>query len=142
MEDKIFGTMNFKVGWTKYETLKIWDKVYNVCIRTSSLKDQLPTEKQQNAYMSFKENFSFICEQSKDLINNFVESNKGIIYEQLGVETINDVSTLLTPYEVLFFQNGKYAIIFATKWSEEEMCILCDGNNIKVDEGYILRYEI
>jgi hypothetical protein len=92
--------------------------------------------------MSFKENFSFICEQSKDLINNFVESNKGIIYEQLGVDTINDVSKLLTPYEVLFFQNGKYAIIFATKWSEEEMCILCDGNNIKVDEGYILRYEI
>ena len=69
------------------------------------------------------------------MIWNFVESRKEVIFEQLGIRTISDLSLLLVPFEVLFFQNGKYAIIFSTKWSESDMCILCDGTNIKVDEG-------
>ena len=141
MEDKIFGNLSFKFGWTKYETLNFWGKSYEVRIRTSSLKDQNPTEKQQNAYVSFKDNYLRICDEAKGMIWNFVESRKEVIFEQLGIRTISDLSLLLVPFEVLFFQNGKYAIIFSTKWSESDMCILCDGTNIKVDEGYILEFE-
>lgn len=141
MEDKIFGSLSFKFGWTKYETLNFWDKSYKVRIRTSSLKEQKPTEKQQNAYVSFKDNYIRICDESNDMIRNFVYSHKDVIFEQLGIRTISDLSLLLKPFEVLFFQNGKYAIIFSTKWSESDMCILCDGANIRVDEGYVLEFE-
>ena len=141
MEDKVFGTLSFRFGWTKNEQIKFCGKLYDVRIRTSSLKDELPTELQQNSYLSFEAEKDFICEKAKELVYNFIEVRKEQIFEQLGVRYIANLATLLTPYEVLFFKNGKYAILFQTKWSEDDMCILCDGINLKVDEGYILEFE-
>lgn len=141
MEDKVFGTLSFRFGWTKNEQIKFCGKLYDVRIRTSSLKDELPTEVQQNSYLSFEAEKDFICEKAKELVDNFIEVRKEQIFEQLGVRYIANLATLLTPYEVLFFKNGKYAILFQTKWSEDDMCILCDGINLKVDEGYILEFE-
>ena len=141
MEDKVFGTLSFRFGWTKNEQIKLCGKLYDVRIRTSSLKDELPTEVQQNSYLSFEAEKDFICEKAKELVDNFIEVRKEQIFEQLGVRYIANLATLLTPYEVLFFKNGKYAILFQTKWSEDDMCILCDGINLKVDEGYILEFE-
>ena len=141
MEDKVFGTLSFRFGWTKNEQIKFCGKLYDVRIRTSSLKDELPTEVQQNSYLSFEVEKDSICEKAKELVDNFIEVRKEQIFEQLGVRYIANLATLLTPYEVLFFKNGKYAILFQTKWSEDDMCILCDGINLKVDEGYILEFE-
>ena len=141
MEDKVFGTLSFRFGWTKNEQIKFCGKLYDVRIRTSSLKDELPTEVQQNSYLSFEVEQDSICEKAKELVYNFIEVRKEQIFEQLGVRYIANLATLLTPYEVLFFKNGKYAILFQTKWSEDDMCILCDGINLKVDEGYILEFE-
>ena len=141
MEDKVFGTLSFRFGWTKNEQIKFCGKLYDVRIRTSSLKDELPTEVQQNSYLSFEAEKDSICEKAKELVDNFIEVRKEQIFEQLGVRYIANLATLLTPYEVLFFKNGKYAILFQTKWSEDDMCILCDGINLKVDEGYILEFE-
>lgn len=141
MEDKVFGTLSFRFGWTKNEQIKFCGKLYDVRIRTSSLKDELPTEVQQNSYLSFEVEKDSICEKAKELVYNFIEVRKEQIFEQFGVRYIANLATLLTPYEVLFFKNGKYAILFQTKWSEDDMCILCDGINLKVDEGYILEFE-
>ena len=141
MEDKVFGTLSFRFGWTKNEQIKFCGKLYDVRIRTSSLKDELPTEVQQNSYLSFEVEKDSIYEKAKELVDNFIEVRKEQIFEQLGVRYIANLATLLTPYEVLFFKNGKYAILFQTKWSEDDMCILCDGINLKVDEGYILEFE-
>lgn len=141
MEDKVFGTLSFRFGWTKNEQIKFCGKLYDVRIRTSSLKDEFPTEVQQNSYLSFEAEKDSIYEKAKELVDNFIEVRKEQIFEQLGVRYIANLATLLTPYEVLFFKNGKYAILFQTKWSEDDMCILCDGINLKVDEGYILEFE-
>ena len=141
MEDKVFGTLSFRFGWTKNEQIKFCGKLYDVRIRTSSLKDEFPTEVQQNSYLSFEAEKDSIYEKAKELVDNFIEVRKEQIFEQLGVRYIANLATLLTPYEVLFFKNGKYAILFQTKWSEDDMCILCDGINLKVDEGYLLEFE-
>ena len=141
MEDKVFGTLSFRFGWTKNEQIKFCGKLYDVRIRTSSLKDEFPTEVQQNSYLSFEAEKDSIYEKAKELVDNFIEVRKEQIIEQLGVHTIDSSASLLTPYEVLFFKNGKYAILFQTKWSEDDMCILCDGINLKVDEGYLLEFE-
>ena len=141
MEDKVFGTLSFRFGWTKNEQIKFCGKLYDVRIRTSSLKDEFPTEVQQNSYLSFEAEKDSIYEKAKELVDNFIEVRKEQIFEQLGVRYIANLATLLTPYEVLFFKNGKYAILFQTKWSEDDMCILCDVINLKVDEGYILEFE-
>lgn len=141
MEDKVFGTLSFRFGWTKNEQIRFCDKTYDVRIRTSSLKNELPTIDQQNSYLSFEADKNTVCDKAKELIDNFIEVRKEQIFEQCGVRSIDSFTTLLTPYEVLFFKNGKYAILFQTKWSEDDMCILCDGANLNVDEGYILEFE-
>lgn len=140
MEDKIFGKMIFRYGWTKTETIELWGRPYELRIRTSSGQDELPNEKQQVAYTTFKENLHKM-EGLKESVIKFILNYHDEIKESLGDNSLNTPIDLIVPKEVLFFQNGKYAIIFDTKWSEAGMAILYSGNNIEIGESYILEYE-
>ena len=65
MKDKVFGEMQFEVGWCKTEAISLWGNLYTFKIRTSTTKDDVPSEKQQQAYLSFKKNLNEI---SKNLL--------------------------------------------------------------------------
>lgn len=143
MEDKIFGKMTFYYGWIKTETIELWGNSYFVRIRTSSAQNDLPNELQQKAYTYFKTNLQKIAEESKKQVVEFVLSYSNDIEENLGTNSVKEPIRLIVPKEVLFFQNGKYAVIFDTKWSEAGMAILCLENNIlEIGESYILEYEL
>ena len=51
MKDKVFGEMQFNVGWCKMETISLWGNLYTFKIRISTTKDEVPSEKQQQAYL-------------------------------------------------------------------------------------------
>lgn len=140
MEDKIFGKMTFRYGWTKTEVIELWGRSYELRIRTSSGQNELPNEKQQVAYTTFKKNLHKM-EDLKESVIKFILNYSDEIKELLGDNSLNTPIDLIVPKEVLFFQNGKYAIIFDTKWSEAGMAILYSGNKIEIDESYILEYE-
>ena len=142
MEDKIFGALSFRFGWIKEETITIWDQAFRVRIRTSSRKDEKPTQTQQNAYLDFKSNLASICSTVKDQVEKYIYSYQTDIQEQLGVCKIENPFSLLIAKEVLFFQNGKYAILFDTIWSEKGMAILCDANQITVGDSDIVEFEL
>lgn len=140
MEDKIFGNMSFRFGWTKYEEMSFEGNTYDVRIRTSSLKNELPTEAQQKAYLQYKANISDILAKASGQIDSFIGTHKEQMlgFAQLSTE---EKSSSLTPFEVLFFKNGKYAILFKTQWSDTDICILCDKDSIKVDDSCLLEFE-
>lgn len=142
MEDKVFGSLSFRFGWIKNETITIWNQSFRVRIRTSRRKDEKPTQTQQNAYLDFKSNLDTICSSVKDRVEKYIYSYQTDIQEQLGVSKIENPFSLLIAKEVLFFQNGKYAILFDTKWSENGMAILCDKNHITVGDSDIVEFEM
>lgn len=141
MEDKVFGEMQFNVGWYKMETITLWGNLYTFKIRTSTTKDELPSEKQQQAYLSFKNNLNEISDKSLGPVNDFLTENIDEILDEFGQPLPTKLTDLLIPNQVLFFKNGKTAIIFDVTWTDENVVILL-GQSIKVDYGYILEGEI
>ena len=141
MKDKVFGEMQFNVGWCKMETISLWGNLYTFKIRISTTKDEVPREKQQQAYLSFKKNLNEISEKSLGLVNDFLSNNIDEILGELGEPLPTNLTDLLIPNQVLLFKNGKTAIIFDAAWTDENVVILL-GQSIKVDYGYILEGEI
>lgn len=141
MKDKVFGEMQFNVGWYKMETINLWGNLYTFKIRTSTTKSEVPNEKQQQAYLSFKNNLKEISEVSLGSVNKFLSDNMDEILDELGQPLPTNLTDLLIPNQVLFFKNGKTAIIFDVAWTDENVVILL-GQSIKVDYGYILEGEI
>lgn len=141
MIDKVFGEMQFNVGWCKQETINLWDNLYTFKIRTSSRKDELPSDIQQQAYLSFKGNLNEIGEKTHGRVIDFLNDNIDEIINELGQPLPIDLADLLIPNQILFFKNGNTAIIFDVAWTDENVAILI-GESIKVDYGYILENEI
>lgn len=141
MEDKVFGTIEFRVGWFKYEDISLWGKDYKVRIRTSSKKDELPSKEQQAAYIAFCDDIKSSLQLIKDDVANFILAASEEIFECLGVSEITHPLDFIKPIEVLFFKNGKYAVICNTEWSEDGMAVLVDKQQLKVDYASILEFE-
>ena len=142
MEDKVFGTVMFDHGWVKKENITLWNRQYQLDIRTSSYANQMPTLIQQEAYLDFRKRLNMISDISAVKICQFISQQ-----EIDGVST--DVETLLTsfqeyvkPDEVLFFQDGSYAIICNTDWWGEDIAVLISGRDIVVDSGYMLEFRV
>lgn len=140
--NNILGNLTFHIGWIKYETLTLWEgQDYNLRIRISCKKDELPTQVQEKAYQEFKRNLKLLCDSTIVQIYDFVLNKKELIQSQCEDVSVNNPFSIIFPKEVLFFQSGAYAIICDTKWSEQGVAVLVKGPNIIVDESYILEFE-
>lgn len=142
MKDLVFGILTFRYGWVKKESFVLWGHEYLLQVRVSSRITESPTKLQQDKYLEFKESVNDICAKTQKTVIEFIAANS----DNIGIDSdeIREKKwqSLIVPKEVLFFQNGKYALLFETIWSESDMAILCDGNNYTVDESYILEYEL
>ena len=141
MNDKIFGEMQFNVGWYKIENITLWGNLYTFKIRVSATIDELPNDKQQQAYLSFKENINEISEKSLGLVNDFLQDNISEITEEFGQPLPTKLTDVLIPNQVLFFKSGKIAVIFDVAWTDENVVLLL-GQTTKVDYGYIIEGEV
>ena len=141
MNDIIFGEMQFNVGWYKIENITLWGNLYTFKIRVSATSDEFPNDKQQQAYLWFKENINEISEKSLGLVNDFLHENISEITEEFGQPLPTKLTDVLIPNQVLFFKNGKIAVIFDVAWTDENVVLLL-GQTIKVDYGYIIEGEV
>lgn len=141
MNDKIFGEMQFNVGWYKIENITLWGNLYTFKIRVSATSDEFPNDKQQQAYLWFKENINEISEKSLGLVNDFLHENISEITEEFGQPLPTKLTDVLIPNQVLFFKNGKIAVIFDVAWTDENVVLLL-GQTTKVDYGYIIEGEV
>ena len=133
--------MQFNVGWYKIENITLWGNLYTFKIRVSATSDEFPNDKQQQAYLWFKENINEISEKSLGLVNDFLHENISEITEEFGQPLPTKLTDVLIPNQVLFFKNGKIAVIFDVAWTDENVVLLL-GQTTKVDYGYIIEGEV
>ena len=135
MEDKVFGTLTFNVGWTKKCNIVWWNKEISVDIRVSCYQTEEPNEKQEEAYMAFNTNIKSLSIQTEPIVMNYVKGQNGCIE--------NPIWNYITINEVLFFQNGNYAIICSPINSpEEDIVILISGSEIKIGGGFLIEFQL
>lgn len=134
MEDKVFGTLTFDHGWIKKESLTLWGKEYTLDIRTSSYPNQEPNDKQRTAYADFEANLTQIGDDSQVKMAQFILSDHDTDIIGSLENVVNNLTKYIKPEEVLFFQDGSYAIECETTWNEDGVSILIEGQQMKV--GY------
>lgn len=134
MEDKVFGNLTFNHGWIKKEAISLWGKNYNLDIRTSSYLNQEPNEKQREAYKCFKSSISAIDEETQVKLAQFISDDPDSEISGSLEWVMNEFPEHVQPEEILFFQDGSYAIECCTDWNEDGISILI--NNKEVMIGY------
>lgn len=135
MEDKAFGVLSFNHGWTKQEDLVWRGNCYRVSIRTSSYKEQEPTIAQQNSYRSFENNFGRLEQEVNVRIAQYLIKDEEVEVPNSLEATVNALGQLLIPSEVLFFQDGSYAIEFTVDWTDDCICALVENDHVKIGYG-------
>lgn len=134
MEDKVFGNLTFNHGWVKKETVDLLGKQYVLDIRTSSYPNQVPNEKQQAAYQQFEANKGKINDLALVKLAQFIMTDDQADITGGLESVINKLPEHIQPEEILFFQDGSYAIECVADWNDDGIAILIDGDNIKI--GY------
>ena len=56
--------------------------------------------------------------------------------------TGNSLWTFLTVNEILFFQNGNYAIICSPKNYDEDIVVLVKNKDIEIGGGYLIEFQL
>ncbi|WP_307972076.1 hypothetical protein [uncultured Brachyspira sp.] len=128
-EDAIFGEMIYKHSWQKTETINIFGKKFNIVIAAKSYSEKPITKEQQNSYKNFKKNEIKILDKVSAKINEYINSNKEWILNNLDNNIKLDLLKLLTPKTLLFNQNGDTILLFDCVWDEH-------GIGIDITSGY------
>ena len=140
MEDNVFGKMEFNVGWYTTKGVDLWNNHYVLKMRTSTLFEESPNGLQKQAYLHFNADIANISSKSLDLVSDFIEDNMEEIEDVLGTPIPADIHELIIPQQVLFFKNGKTAIICKATWTDENVVVLI-SDKMQVDFGYIIENE-
>lgn len=134
MEDKIFGAMTFKRGWTKQEKLLFWGAERDLKIRISCYPGEEPNDNQKKAYESFVNNIQDVSEVSLVKLAMFLSKDSESGLSANLENAVSELPKILKIFEILFFKDGSYAIICDCDWSEDGVSALVMDGNMKV--GY------
>lgn len=121
LEDKVFGSLKFDVGWVKYIDLNIKGKIYNVKLRVSAYEDEVPNDLQQSAYINFFKNYGDIINKGESALKDYLE--------KCGLKYADVVDKIIFK-EILFIENGVVAIVMDAEWDGNGLVIVINGNEV------------
>ena len=107
----VFGKMEYKHGWTKFQDITFFKKPYKIRISAQAYSGKDITPEQQKSYSKFIKN-------ENKYINIIVCKIKEYIDENID-EPVSDVSSLIEPKTLLFKDNGDVIMLFDCKWDIE-----------------------
>lgn len=134
MEDKIFGAMTFKRGWTKQEKFLFWGAERDLKIRVSCYPGEVPNDNQKKAYESFISNLQDVSEQSLVRLATFLTKDSESGISSIMESAVTELPSHLKIFEILFFKDGNYAIICDCDWTEDGVSVLIKDERMEV--GY------
>ena len=109
MKDNIFGELEYKYNFFKYEKVEFFGKEYKLKVVVESY-DKTISDKQRKNYQTF----SKYLEENEDTIKNLIKQYFLDIYEK-EIDIKNDI----TPTTLYFAKDGSWGILFETVIDEE-----------------------
>ena len=109
MKDNIFGELEYKYNFFKYEKVEIFGKEYELKVVVESY-DKTISDKQRKNYQTF----SKYLKENEDTIKNLIKQYFLDIYEK-EIDIKNDI----TPTTLYFAKDGSWGILFETVIDEE-----------------------
>ena len=121
--DPNFGEMKYKHRWYKTETVRFFNKEWQVTIAAKAYSGKPITDQQRNSYSSFKKNEDKILVTITEIITTYINEN----YEELSskwmgarmITSSSDLANITIPKTFLFKQNGDFLVLFDCVWDIE-----------------------
>lgn len=124
MEDKVFGYLEFNIGWNKVEYVEALKKEIN--IRVDCYQDENPNNLQKECYKNFLINQQKEITAISEKITDYLKTSK----------------CNFDAKEILFLDDGRYILIFTTDEHTHSLGALVDENGILVATEDILDTKI
>lgn len=143
MEDEILGELKYNGGWSKIEKIQIWGSEINLKITVSAYENETPNSNQQAAYKRFKDELDNITKISQKKLFEYIEYIKEEVMTYSGIKEIpKDILKIVSPKEVLFLENGNFAVLCNALWDKHGVAVLCRECDIVVGpQDIVWKYE-
>lgn len=131
-KDPVFGDMIYKHRWQKIETIKMFEREWNITVVAKAYSNKPISVEQQNSYESYKNNEDKTMQRLSAKIAEYVELfSSELESEGIKVLSLKDLSKVVKPKTLLFRQDGT-AIMLLDFVLDEEHGIGIDLDSLEI----------
>lgn len=106
-KDPVFGDMIYKHRWQKTETIKMFEREWDITVAAKAYSNKPISVEQQISYESYKNNEEKTIRRLSVKIAEYVESfSSELEAEGIKVYSFKDLSKAVKPKTLLFRQDG------------------------------------
>ena len=131
-KDPVFGDMIYKHRWQKTETIKMFEREWNITVVAKAYSNKPISVEQQNSYESYKNNEDKTMQRLSAKIAEYVKLfSSELESEGIKVLSLKDLSKVVKPKTLLFSQDGT-AIMLLDFVLDEEHGIGIDLDSLEI----------
>lgn len=121
--DSVFGEMSYKHRWYKKQQIDVFGKIWDINIVAKAYLSKAITKEQQESYSQFIKNekkyVETVGEELKRYINGHLQELAVNWAGARMVDSIEDLSQMVTPKTLLFKQDGSMIMLLDCVWDKE-----------------------
>jgi hypothetical protein len=154
IQDKVFGTLEYRVDWEKKYVLEIFKKKFDVILSVEGEEDEEIEEGQRKSYLEFTENLDAIIFDTEYKLYEYYKNNYLEFRERLNKEVWDtkvpdiknkeELGNFVKPYVIRFpytFDRDIkiFGILFDCPWDDEAgVAVKFKNDQIEVGKDDIL----
>lgn len=126
MKDNVLGELVYNGGWCKEEMMQFWNADLEIRIVFSAYENEQVNSSQMASYKYFKEDIESISRLSMKKLQDYIECIEEDILAYGEINVIpEDIFKLVRITQILFLENGAFAILCNAIWDEHGVAVLC-----------------
>ena len=107
-QDAVFGTMTYKHGWRKKETLTLFEKEWPVTISAAAYREEPITQEEKSSYQNFVEHTTKLMKIAEQQLKEYDPNSEA-----------ESLENYVTPKTLLFQQDGTTLLLLECTWDDE-----------------------
>ena len=131
MNDNFLGELVYNGGWSKEEELRFWSEKIIMRLVFSAYENEEVNSAQIASYKYFKEDLENISKLSLIKLKEYIECIEDDVLMYGDVDAIpEDIFEIVKITQVLFLENGTFAILCNAAWDDHGVAVLCTEDKI------------
>ena len=118
-QDAVFGTMTYKHGWWKKETMMLLEKEWPITISAAAYREEPITQEERSSYQNFMEHTAQLTETAEQQLKEYVHENLAELKEYDPNVDVDRLADCVTPKTLLFQQDGTTLLLLECTWDIE-----------------------
>lgn len=118
-QDAVFGTMTYKHGWWKKETMTLFEKARPITISAAAYCEEPITQEERTSYQNFMAHIDQLTKTAERELKEYVHENLAELKEYDPNVDADRLENYVTPKTLLFQQDGTTLLLLECTWDIE-----------------------